>query len=287
VKLLVESPDGRTIVVHDDGDRAGPAVLYHHGTPGTGELYRPWIADARERGLRLVGYDRAGYGGSTRNEGRSVADVAADVEAILDALEIERCGSWGVSGGGPHVLACAALLPERVVGVASLAAVAPFDADGLDWLAGMGGNVEEFGAAQAGPEALRRYLERDAAALRDVTAEQLADAMRPHLSEVDAAALTGELAAFLHSTLVDALRSLDGWFDDDLAFVKPWGFDVGAIRIPVLLRQGVQDLMVPPAHGRWLAARIPGVEAQIAEAEGHLTLVEHIGRVHAWLAERL
>jgi pimeloyl-ACP methyl ester carboxylesterase len=111
--------------------------------------------------------------------------------------------------------------------------------------------------------------------------------MRPHLSELDAAALTGEFAGFLHSTLVDAVASLDGWFDDDLAFVKPWGFDVGVIRVPVLLRQGVQDLMVPPDHGRWLAARIPGVEAEIAAGEGHLTLAAEIGRVHAWLAERL
>jgi pimeloyl-ACP methyl ester carboxylesterase len=283
----VETPDGRTIVVHDEGDRTRPAILYHHGTPGTGELYARWVADARERGLRLIGYNRAGYSGSTRNEGRSVADVAADVTAILDALEIERCASWGVSGGGPHVLACAALVPDRVVAVASLAAVAPVDADGLDWLAGMGGNVEEFGAARAGPEALRDYLVRDAAGFFDVTAEQLADAMRPHLSELDAAALTGEFAGFLHSTLVDAVASLDGWFDDDLAFVKPWGFDVGVIRVRVLLRQGVQDLMVPPDHGRWLAARIPGVEAEIAAGEGHLTLAAEIGRVHAWLAERL
>jgi pimeloyl-ACP methyl ester carboxylesterase len=185
------------------------------------------------------------------------------------------------------VLACAALLPERIAAVASLAAVAPFDAEGLDWFAGMGGNVEEFGAATAGPEALRTYLERDAAPLREVTAEQLADAMRPHLSDVDAAVLTGDLAQFFHSTLVDAVETIDGWFDDDLAFVKPWGFDLAAIRVPVLLRQGVQDLMVPPAHGRWLAERIPGVEAEIAEDEGHLTLTADVSAVHAWLADRL
>jgi pimeloyl-ACP methyl ester carboxylesterase len=212
----------------------------------------------------------------------------ANVAQILDALEVERFASWGISGGGPHVLACAALLPDRCVGVASIASVAPFDADGLDWLEGMGdGNQAEFGAAQAGVEPLRENLERETAAMKTVTAEQLADAMRPFLSDRDAATLTGELAAFLLEWFNDGLRrGIDGWFDDDLAFLARWGFDLESTRIPVYLRQGRQDLMVPYAHGAWLAERIPGVEAELSENHGHLTLIADIPAAHAWLLER-
>ena len=284
----VVTADGRTLRVHESGDPDGRAVLVHHGTPGSGLLYPPHERDATAKGIRLIGYDRPGYGGSTRQAGRSVADAAGDVARILDALEVERFASWGISGGGPHVLACAALLPDRCVGVASIASVAPFDADGLDWLEGMGdGNQAEFGAAQAGVEPLRENLERETAAMKTVTAEQLADAMRPFLSDRDAATLTGELAAFLLEWFNDGLRrGIDGWFDDDLAFLARWGFDLESIRIPVYLRQGRQDLMVPYAHGAWLAERIPGVEAELSENHGHLTLIADIPAAHAWLLER-
>ena len=147
----IATADGRALCIHDGGDPAGFPVLMHHGTPSSGFLYPVHDALAREQGIRLIGYDRPGYGGSTRNAGRSVADCAADVSAIADALGLERFASWGISGGGPHVLACAALCDDRLVAVASLAAVAPDDADGLDWLDGMGEeNHVEFGKAREG-----------------------------------------------------------------------------------------------------------------------------------------
>jgi pimeloyl-ACP methyl ester carboxylesterase len=286
----VRTPDGRTLEVVEAGAPDGPVVVAHHGTPGSGRLYRTEVESARERGLRLIAYSRPGYAGSTPHRDRDVASAAADVAAILDALGIERFATYGTSGGGPHALACAALLGDRCAAAATLAGVGPADAPGLDFMAGMGeGNVEEFGAARQGREALAEFCRADAAGILEATPEQLADAFRPHLSDVDAEALTGEFAAHLLQSIVDGLRpGVEGWVDDDFAFLSPWGFDVAAIEVPVLIWQGEQDLMVPAAHAAWLREHVAGGEGDTQPGEGHLTLfVNRVADVHAWLAERL
>lgn len=285
----ITTPDGRSLRVIEAGRLDGLPVLYHHGTPGNRALLPGWIEDAEAQGLRLIAYDRPGYGDSDRHEGRRVAGAAADVAAIADALGIERLASWGVSGGGPHVLATAALLGERVVAAASLASVAPYGADGLDWMAGMGeDNVREFGAALDGAEALAPLLEGMRDEMVGATADQVGDAMRSLLSPPDAAVLTGEVAEFFVRSFSGAVGGrVDGWLDDDLAFTEPWGFELADIAVPMVLWQGGQDLFVPPAHGEWLAARIPRVEAHLSEADGHLTLsTARIPEVHAWLKAR-
>jgi pimeloyl-ACP methyl ester carboxylesterase len=281
----VEAPDGRTIEVHDEGDPGGLPVVVHHGTPMSGLLYEPHVELARAQGIRLLGYDRPGYGGSDRHPGRSVADCVADVHAIADHLGLERFASWGVSGGGPHVLACAALCDDRLTAVASLAAVAPYEAEGLDFLAGMGeDNHVEFGKALEGEEALRPYVEEHAAG-HTQTPEQLREAMATLIGPADRAVLTGRFAEYFVECDRHAFApGVDGWIDDDIAFTRPWGFDLDAIRRPVLLLQGHDDLMVPPTHGEWLAARIPGVEARIRPEDGHITLLEtRMGEVNEWL----
>jgi pimeloyl-ACP methyl ester carboxylesterase len=284
----VRTADGRDLDVVEDGVRDGVPVVIHHGTPGGAALHAPWVADAHERGLRLISFSRPGYGGSTRLPGRQVADVVPDVERIADGLGIGRFLSWGISGGGPHVLACAALLPDRVVAAASLAAIGPFGADGLDFFAGMGpGNVEEFGMVlDHGPEALRERYVQQAGEFRQADVPGLVTAMQGFLSDVDAKELNYGLGEYLLGATRRGLEpGVDGWLDDD--FTQAWGFDVRDIRVPVLLWQGREDAMVPYGHGEWLASQIPGVEAHLSDEDGHLTLVtRRIPDVHGWLHER-
>ena len=282
------SVDGRTLAVADAGNESGPAVVVNHGTPGSRLLWRELIEDAEARGMRLIGYDRPGYGGSDPQPGRTAADAAGDVGAIADALGIEKLAVEGGSGGGPHALACAALLPDRVVAVASLAGVAPYPAEGLDWLDGMGqDNLDEFAATIAGREALERYLGKKVSEMLTAEPKAIAEALLSLLSPPDRAVLTGELAEYFHeATRVGVEEQLDGWIDDDFVFVNPWGYRLEDIRVPVQLWHGAQDRFVPIAHGRWLAERIPGVDAHLTDEDGHLTIqLRRIGEVHAWLLE--
>jgi pimeloyl-ACP methyl ester carboxylesterase len=281
----VPLPDGRTLHAFESGVPKGVPVVYHHGTPASGLQARTWQKDAAEKGLRFLSYDRAGYGGSSRHRDRRVADVAADVAALLDHLGIDRFLTWGVSGGGPHTLACAALLPDRVIAAATVASAAPYDAEGLDFLAGMGqDNLDEFAAAVAGEDELRPYLDKALVDIRQTTPEGLKRVLDSLLPPVDKAALTGERAEFVHASALHGMENgVDGWLDDDFAFTSPWGFDLSSIGVPVRLLQGEQDLMVPFAHGQWLADRIPGVEAVLPPDEGHISLAERFADVHAWL----
>lgn len=276
-------------MVYDAGDPDGRPIVFHHGTPSSGRPFDQHVGLAQEQGVRLVSHDRAGYGESARKPGRTVADVAQDVEAVADALGLERFATWGLSGGGPHALATAAGLPDRVVAVASVASIVPSDRPDLDLTEGMGeGNIVEFGLAQQGEEALRPALERDYAGLDELDVTGFIETMRPFLSDVDAAALDGELGAYMLDSFRRSLaRSVDGWVDDDLAFTRPWGFELEAIRVPILIVQGRQDLMVPWAHGEWLARNLPSAEAWLREEEGHLTLfVSVVPHIHEWLLAR-
>lgn len=281
----VRTPDGRRLHLYEAGDPDGSLILAHHGTPGSGLLWDRWAEDAATRGIRLVGYDRPGYDGSDRHPGRTVADAAVDAATIADAFGVARFRTWGASGGGPHALACAALLPDRVIAAATVASVAPYAADGLDWLAGMGqDNIDEFGSALEGEKALRAFLIAASAQLVAAGPDTLAEAMQSLLPAVDAAVLTGDLAAFLHAHMSRGQRNgVDGWLDDDLAFTRPWGFDPASITVPLLLMQGRQDKMVPFAHGQWLASHILRATAELTEVDGHLTLVARVGDIHAWL----
>lgn len=282
----VVQANGRTLCVLEAGDPSGRSIFALHGTPGSRLLWHGLVEDAEARGIRLLGYDRAGYGGSSRDIGRSVAAAAVDVAAIADALGIEHFAVHGGSGGGPHALACAALLSDRVVAAASLAGVAPWEAEGLDWLDGMGqDNLDEFGATLAGVEELAAYLLIQRDAMLEDTPEAIADSLRSLLCPPDLAVLTGDVASFLFDQMRAGISDqLVGWIDDDLAFVKPWGFELEEIRAPVQVWHGAQDQFVPVAHGYWLAERIPGVETHIHEEDGHLTLqLARIGDIHAWL----
>ncbi|HEV2640634.1 MAG TPA: alpha/beta hydrolase [Actinocrinis sp.] len=272
---ILHLADGRTLEYLAAGPAAGTPLVLHHGTPSAAITFEPLVAAAARHGLRFVVHSRPGYAGSSPQPGRTVADAAADVAAVLDDLGAEHFVTVGWSGGGPHALACAALLPGRCLAAATVAGVAPHGAEGLDWLADMGAeNIEEFGAAEAGPEPLTAYLAAQAADLAEVQADKLGAAMGDLVSAVDIAALTPEFADYMAATLRAAVSTgVGGWRDDDLAFVTDWGFDLAAIRTPVSVWQGAQDRMVPYAHGQWLAAHLPGVKAHLEPAEGHMSLM--------------
>lgn len=285
--MTVSRPRGGALEVRVDGDARDRPFVFHGGTPSAVVANPLMAAAAQHAGLRLVTYSRPGYAGSTPAPGRSVAAAAADVAAILDALDDEHFVTMGWSGGGPHALACAALLANRCLAAATVAGVAPYDAVGLDWMDGMAAeNVEEFSAAIAGTARLRPLLETYAAGLADLQGPEVAAALGTLVSDVDKAVLTGKFAEISAASLRRSISTgIEGWHDDDLAFAKPWGFELATIRPPVALWQGDQDRMVPFAHGRWLAQHIPGVRAHLQPGEGHLSLgVRALDRIVADLA---
>jgi pimeloyl-ACP methyl ester carboxylesterase len=266
--------DGRVLEVITAGPRDGLPLVVHHGTPDAAAHFNPQIEAGAERGLRHIGYSRPGFGDSTRLAGRTVASCATDVAAIADALGYDRFYSLGASGGGPHVIACAALLPDRVIAAAAIASPAPFAAEGLDWTAGMGEeNVEEFVAMQAGDDEFEAFLVEHAEQLRGATGDQIIAVLGNLVSEVDRQALSGEFAAYLVGETEHALSNgVWGWFDDDRAFGHDWGFDLSDIRAPLSLWHGAQDRFVPIAHGEWLADHLTA-DARLRSDHGHLSLV--------------
>ena len=276
----LELSDGRTLDLRVDGPPSAPALVYIHGTPSSGGFPADIGAAALARGMRLVSWSRAGYFTSTRRAGRSVADSVSDAAEVLDHLGIASAYAIGWSGGGPHVLACGALLPQRFRAIASLAGVAPYvESHGsLDWFAGMGqDNVDEFGASLEGEAPLRAYLEPRGEELRHVQADGIVGAITSLLPEADRAHLTGAFGDELARDFREAVQvSVDGWVDDDLAFSREWGFDLASLDLPVTVWQGSDDLMVPFAHGEWLAAGIPVASAQLLQGDGHLSIV--VGR---------
>ena len=286
-RLTVRAAGGRDLEVLVDGPEGGAVLLFHGGTPSAATSFRQIVDPASKRGLRTVTYSRPGYAASTAQHDRIVADAAQDSEAILDALGADHFITVGWSGGGPHALACAALLPERCTAAATIGSVAPYGLPGLDWLEGMGPeNVTEFGAAVKGEQPLVEFLEGEAPGMRELTGAQIADSLGGLVSEVDRAALTGEFAEALADSFRRSVSTgIAGWRDDDLAFARPWGFEPKSMRVPVAVWHGAQDRMVPFQHGRWLAANVNGAEGRLLEDEGHLSLLNRGDRIIEDLVE--
>lgn len=266
--------DGTTLHAYDTGGN-GPVVFWHHGTPNIGAPPAPLFAASDRLGLRWVSYDRPGYGGSTPRPGRDVASAASDVAKIADALKIERFAVFGHSGGGPHALACAALLPERVSAVVNVAGLAPFDGEGLDWFAGMNtAGAGALKAAAAGRVAKEKY---------EASAEYDPEMFTP----ADHAALSGGWK-WLGEVVGPALAGgPDGLIDDDVAYVSPWGFRPSDVDAPVLLLHGGEDRIAPIAHGEWLARACRAAELRSYPQDGHISVLDHGESALDWLAGRV
>lgn len=272
--------DGHSVGWYDTGETDGPVVLWHHGTPNIGEPPEPLFALADELGVRFLGLDRPGYGGSDDVGTRSVSDVAALAAAVADAAGVERFAVMGQSGGGPHALACASLLPARVFAAVSIAGLAPLvtpegDPSGLgdDWWEGMYGvGVDELAAALKGGEALEELLAAD---------EWDPEMFTPRDHEV----LQGDWKWFQRIAAAGTEKGIGGLVADDLAYVAPWGFSVTDIRVPALVVQGGEDRVVPAQHGGWLAKTIPAAELWERHEDGHLSVMESSFDALRWIAD--
>jgi len=259
--LEVGLDDGRTLHVHDTGpvDDEQLVLLWHHGSPQTGALLEPLVAASAARRIRLLSYGRPSYGGSSHNPGRDIASAASDVVQIADALRLERFATMGASGGGPHALACAVLLPDRVSAVVTLAGVAPFSTD-YDWFEGM-----------VAPEALQAALfGRDARTAFAAIEEFNPDSFLPR----DYEALRGNWMALNEDVDASGKWGDDGLIDDDVALASPWGFDLSQLVAPALFVQGGRDRIVPPEHATQLLKSAPRGELWLRPHDGHISVLD-------------
>jgi len=284
---IITTGDGRELAVCEWGDRHGTPVFWLHGTPGSRFSRHHDEEVYRAAGARVITYDRPGYGLSTRYPGRSVAHAAGDVASIADGLGLGRFSVTGGSGGGPHALGVAALLPERVIRCASVVGIAPWDAD-IDWLDGMTmGNVEEFGWALEGEAVLHENMEPRCRRILDSLArgEGLGPDYELASSDRKAAAADEQRLLLLEATTEAFSRGIWGLVDDDIAFTRPWGFDPALIAVPTQVWHGMEDTLVPPQHAKWLIEHIANAEEK-RMAGGHLGLVERAAELVRWLIEK-
>jgi pimeloyl-ACP methyl ester carboxylesterase len=288
------------------GDPNGTPVVLLHGMPGSRHVPRPRALALGLLGIRLIVFDRPGYGESDRDEGRDVAAAAEDVATIADHAGVERFAVVGRSGGGPHALACAALLPRRVMAAAALAGIAPRHAAGLDWFAGMGEvnrraylaawtavDLDKFGplveilATNTGGLQNAEFMNTDLhAAMAEADRKVLRElAIRQVLDDSFRRAVANKqnVAAIRGSGCDEAV--LLGWFDDTLAFGRSWGFELGDIKVPVLIWHGAQDPFSPAAHSRWLAGHVPGATLVVDPDAAHFGALPALPFVLEWLRE--
>ncbi|WP_372594225.1 alpha/beta fold hydrolase [Actinotalea sp.] len=266
--------DGALLHVYDTG-RGEVPLLWHHGTPNTGAPPAPLLDAAERLGLRWFSWDRPGYGGSSPCPDRPVSSAARYAEEVADALGVERFAVMGHSGGGPHALACGALLADRVIAVVAVASLAPYGAPGLDWTAGM---------CASGVAALTSAAKGRAA--KEAHEAAHGDEYDPEFTPADLAVLEGEWSWFGSVVAAAAPSGRAPAIDDDLAYVRPWGFDPADVRAPTLLLHGEQDRIVPAAHSRWLAAHLPHAELRLGAQDGHVSVVRGAESALEWVAER-
>ncbi|MEY4553705.1 MAG: hypothetical protein RL197_132 [Actinomycetota bacterium] len=267
--------DGRKLEVTTAGTPSQDAVVFHHGTPGATSTWDDWLTEVAAQGGFAVAYSRAGYGTSSRHEGRTVIDNASDIEEVLKHFGITKIVSIGWSGGGPHCLADTTLFQS--VAAISIAGVGTFGASDLNFLEGMGEeNHIEFTAATKGPAAIEAWMQENSPPIAVVTADQIVEAFGGLIGEADKKALNeGAAEGTAKSYRQSLMKTYYGWMDDDLAFVEPWGFDLASITKPVELWQGNDDFMVPHAHGYWLESKIPTAKLNFVPGEGHISLCEN------------
>ncbi|HET9090209.1 MAG TPA: alpha/beta hydrolase [Acidimicrobiales bacterium] len=284
---VVVTADGRELCVETGGDPDGGAVLGFQGSPSGRRTMDEWLESAAMNGVFLISYDRPGYGNSTSHPGRTVRDCASDVRDIASALGVQRLAVWGVSGGGPHALACAALLDGLVCGCVAFSSLAPFDEHRLDWFEGMGGDlIDDVQLALDSPEAAREAWMKFRVDLLSLSPEQI----ELRAQKLPPADVTAEpyFRWLLSTNFRDAFApGIEGKWEDGCAYLSPWEVDLEDINVPVRLWHGTSDDVVPIQHSLWLEDRISSSELHLAKGEGHLSVfINHLAEAQGWLLEQ-
>jgi len=277
--------DGRKLAFVQRGAEDGVPVIVCHGTPGSRRTRHPDPEMYERHGVKMVVYDRPGYGESDPHIGRSVADAAPDIDAIADELGFDRFAVVGGSGGAPHALACGALLQDRVLRVGALVTPAPSHTDDFDFYEGLAElNVKEFGAALEGRESIEAFIQPYADQLR-ADPDAVIEEILSELPEVDREIASRDgFRSVMRESFVEAVRQgVRGWADDDLAFAKSWGFEPEDVHAEVRLWQGELDVLAPRTHGEYVASRLPNARFELLEGGGHF-LDEQWDVVLDWLS---
>jgi pimeloyl-ACP methyl ester carboxylesterase len=285
---VVKGPSGRQLQVLETGDPEGLPIITVHGTPLCRFVFPAHAADADAAGIRLISYDRPGYGRSTAAPGFRIAETARDVEAIADSLAIPKFAVWGFSGGGAPALSCAALLPNRVVAVASIGGLAPYPSSGWDWFEGMApANADDFQLLVRDRGEWERQSLEDWHKAQAQSREEFRYGWVRLCSDRDLLAFSEDLVTFFAKSRSEAIQAgAEGWMGDSVAQISPWGFDVESIDVPVQIWHGEEDRFVPPSHGRWLGSRIPQADVHIPSNEGHLSIFsDRVPEIHRWLCD--
>ena len=273
---------GRELEVLDNGVDSTRAIVFHHGTPASASLWSQWFTYAADAGIRAISYSRAGYGTSDRDYGRSIVSINKDISEVLESKGIEKFVAIGWSGGGPHALANTLL--DSNVGAITLAGVGAYGVEDLDFLEGMAQeNYDEFGASLQGEDVIQQWFIDNASEFKSAGGAEIREAFGGLISETDKKSMEGSFADVIAAAIRSGLAvSFDGWVDDDVAFTKPWGFDLSSISKPVKIWQGDQDFMVPHAHSHWLKKHISTAELTFIPGQGHVTLlVDYTDKVFA------
>jgi pimeloyl-ACP methyl ester carboxylesterase len=281
---IITLADGRKLGIIDTGQPDGIPILMNNGTPSSRVLYNGSIDYAKKKGVRLISYDRPGYGDSTPLPGRTVGSAAEDVAAIAKSLDLEKLLVMGLSGGGSHVLSCAALLPDLVVAAVDLAGFAPIDAKGLDWYAGQTvDNKKELNTALKGLGSFKAAYYALVDYWKICRPADFYEAVKASFP-ASVADITYDISNYSLSQVREGMKNgFDGWYEDDIATITPWGFDPGQIKIPVLLIYHEKDEGIPMAHGKWLASKIPNVQTNFTGKGGHLSMISRIPEAMDWL----
>lgn len=261
--------DGRTLAYAEYGDPNGTPVIFFHGNPGSRYMHHPDESRTAALGVRMITPDRPGYGLSDYQPGRTLLDTAADVEAMAGSLGLDTFNVIGVSAGGPHALAAAFALPNRVRRVAVVSGAAPFDRE--DPLADVSDDYRQAYKVAKWPGWLLRLLMRMQIRSERQNPDKAWAGVLARANDYDREILSDiEVEAQVRGYRTEAVKKgVRGWVQEARLLVRPWGFALKGIGQPVALWYWRDDPLVPPQMGRYIESQLPQAEGHFLSGGGH------------------